>query len=91
MASSRAMRSGELRAPTARQTEVLGAIEAHRAALGYSPGVRDLCRLLGVSSTNSVAGHLKALAAKGLLDRTAKVARTWQATELGLRFLGGGL
>jgi repressor LexA len=60
---------------TARQAEVLGAIRGLTAARGFPPSVRELMDALGIRSTNGVTDHLRALARKGVLRLTPKVAR----------------
>lgn len=73
--------------PTIIQRQVLELIEGVRADLGYAPTVRELAQLLGVASTHTVAGHLAALEARGLLTRVPNSARTLAATEAGKKLL----
>ncbi len=60
---------------TARQFEVLVAVEQYVDARGYPPTVRELCEALDVSSTNGMVTHLEALERKGYLAREAGTAR----------------
>lgn len=43
---------------------------------GYAPGVRDLCKRLGIRNTNGVVGHLTGLEKKGLIRRVRGHGRT---------------
>lgn len=74
-------------APTARQLEVLGLIEKGRKQHGYAPSLRELGAALGIVSLNGTNDFLKALVRKGLLERTANIARSYRATPAGLRWL----
>lgn len=69
------------RATTDRQEEVLEAIRAYHLTHGYGPAIRDLLAPLGVSSTNAVNDHLRALAAKGLVARAKGVPRSLRVVE----------
>ena len=74
-ACGREMRSQNISHPlsgsalTARQSQVLETIRAYLVAHGYAPTVRELGALIGVSSTNAVMDHLKALERKGAIVR----------------------
>jgi len=57
-----------------RQTATLVAIKRYIAANGFPPTVRELADDLGVS-VNGAAGHLKALARKGVIHRHPGTAR----------------
>lgn len=52
---------------TARQQEILSFIEAHIAAIGWAPTVREIGTAFGIRSTNGVADHLRRLQRKGRL------------------------
>jgi len=54
---------------TRRQEEVLGFIQHCIEARGYPPTLREIGEHLGISSTNGVNDHLKALERKGFLAR----------------------
>jgi SOS-response transcriptional repressor LexA len=56
---------------TARQLQVLIAIDQHRAQFGNSPTMREIGAVVGIKSTNGVADHLHWLEHKGLVDRGA--------------------
>lgn len=80
-----------LRLPaTDRQLDALRAIANYTAAHGYAPGIRDLCDLLGTSSTNGAADTVRALTRKGLLASDPMVARSLRVTEHGRIVLGLG-
>lgn len=55
---------------TPRQQQVLDIITASIRHTSVFPSLRAIARQLGVKSPSGVAGHLKALAAKGYLSRT---------------------
>lgn len=54
---------------TARQREVLEAIQNYHAEKGYIPSIRELGRMLGISSLRGVTVHLAALEKKGWIER----------------------
>lgn len=54
---------------TARQREVLQAILDYRAEKGYAPSIRELGKMLGISSLRGVTVHLTALEKKGWIER----------------------
>ena len=56
--------------PTAKQMLVYRAIVRHWGRTGVFPTVRELCGVFGIASTNGIACHLRALAAKGWIDYT---------------------
>ena len=61
---------------TARQGEVLRAIQEYIAEHGYPPSIRDIGTLVGIRSTNGVSDHLKAIERKGYLTRSDHKSRT---------------
>ncbi len=63
---------------TNRQATVLEVIAKHIEELGYPPTIRELGDALGISSTNGVNDHLKALERKGYLSRADGKSRTMQ-------------
>lgn len=75
--------------PTARQLELLSFIESHTRSHGYPPSIRDMCHAFGIESTNGVVDHLHALEAKGLVERTARTARSLVITPYGRAWLEG--
>lgn len=60
---------------TKRQQEVLDYIRECIADHGYPPTLREIGGKLGISSTNGVNDHLKALERKGYLDRDEAKSR----------------
>lgn len=60
---------------TERQRAVLRAIAEHYAEHGTTPTVRELCRLTGITTTNGIKSHLRALAKRGLILLAGKPAR----------------
>ncbi len=58
------------------QRRVLLFIERTYIETGTPPSVAEICTELGVSSTNTAAGHLKALESKGWINRSGG-ARCW--------------
>jgi repressor LexA len=58
-----------MRELTARQRQVFDAIVGYRAERGYLPSIRELRRMLGVSSLRGVTIHLDALERKGWIER----------------------
>jgi repressor LexA len=65
-----------VRAITDKQRAVLAYIVEFRGANGYSPSIRDIGKEFGVSSTNGVNDHIKALVRKGYLRRDRYIARS---------------
>ncbi len=63
---------------TARQQQVLQAIESFIAEHGYPPSIREIGRLVGIRSTNGVSDHLKAIERKGYLTRQDFKSRALQ-------------
>ena len=75
--------------PTARQTEVLQAIDAARLQ-GFGPSQRELCDALGLPRryTQAVTDHLKALEKKGYVTRGPRgFARALTLTDAGRRWV----
>lgn len=54
---------------TARQREVLEAIREFQVRKGYPPSIRELGKILGISSLRGVTIHLDAIQKKGWLER----------------------
>ncbi len=59
-----------------RQQEVLEHIIRFMQSRGYPPSTRDLCDLLGVSSSSTIHTHLKALVARGLIHKPPHKSRS---------------
>lgn len=73
---------------TDRQKEILGVIHRCNETRGLSPSIREIGDALGISSTNGVNDHLKALQRKGLLTRESLTARSFKLTAAGLAAIG---
>lgn len=67
---------------TQRQTMVLDFIVEHTAARGYPPSLREIGSHMGITSTNGVNDHLRALERKGAIVRADLKSR-------GIRVLRG--
>jgi len=63
---------------TARQQQVLDAIDRLTEEHGTPPTIRELCEEMGCSSPNAMSGHFKALEAAGLLKRRSYKVRSLQ-------------
>jgi repressor LexA len=78
--------------PTDRQLEILRFIARETEADGYAPTIREIMAEFELSSTNTVADHLKALRRKGFIERADRGrARTLRLTEHGRRQIEGHL
>jgi repressor LexA len=60
---------------TERQAAVLNYVKKYLAKFGYAPSFRAIAERFDMQ-TNGVAGHLKALEAKGYIRRDKGVARS---------------
>ena len=60
---------------TPRQKEVLAFIKAYASANGYPPTRAEISRDFGWSSANAADEHLQALAKKGAVFLTPRIAR----------------
>ncbi|WP_407732619.1 LexA family transcriptional regulator [Pseudocitrobacter faecalis] len=60
---------------TTRQEEVLGLIENYQKRLGFPPTVYELANLMGCTSGNAAAIHIKALEKKGYISVARGAAR----------------
>lgn len=60
---------------TARQQEIYDFILAYRRENGCSPSIPEIQRRFGIRSPNGVAGHLKALEAKGVIRLSSRGSR----------------
>lgn len=61
---------------TNRQSEVLKCISDFIKEKGYSPCIRELGELLGLSSTSTVHKHLQTLVDKGYITYVSNMSRT---------------
>jgi repressor LexA len=71
---------------TVRQQEILGFLRLHARTHGYWPSIREIQSHFHFSSTNAVVGHLRALQAKGVIDRVPGQARTFRIISSGPAF-----
>ncbi len=60
---------------TDRQQEMLDYIEHVVITTGFPPSIRQMGEALGISSTNGVRAHLKALEKKGYIHRSLRTSR----------------
>ena len=60
---------------TSRQSEVYEAIKVHIEKVGFPPTLIELAGLIGCSSQNAAAEHVKALKKKGYLTTASGAAR----------------
>ena len=60
---------------TERQQEILDFIENVVKTTGFPPSIRQIGEALGISSTNGVRAHLKALEKKGYIHRSLRTSR----------------
>ena len=60
---------------TTQQQEVLDSINRHARQNGTPPSIRQIGRALGMSSTNAVRQHLRALIKEGYVQRAPDVTR----------------
>lgn len=63
---------------TPRQQQILDLLRNFTADHGYAPTVRELCKLAGVSSPDTVQYHLDKLREKGLLEEARGRSRAAQ-------------
>jgi len=68
---------------TAKQREILDAVQAWVEQNGRPPTLREMAQRMGVSSTNAIRDHLRVLESKGYLKREARLSR-------GLEVIRGG-
>jgi repressor LexA len=68
---------------TAKQREILDAVQDWIQERGRPPTLREMAQRMGVSSTNAIRDHLRVLEGKGYLKREARLSR-------GLEVIRGG-
>lgn len=76
---------------TERQRTVLAVIYQATEERGHPPTHREIGRVLGITSTNGVADHLRALRRKGVLEEVREGAvahRALALTSLGMEAIG---
>jgi len=72
---------------TKRQKDILSYIAGYISEQGFPPTLKEIGAHFGISSTNGVSDHLKALSRKGYLRRRADQSR---AMEISKGFPGSG-
>lgn len=60
---------------TNRQQAVLDGIVEYQKTYGFAPSIRELCKICNLSSTSTVAAHLKSLEDKGYIKRKEDTPR----------------
>jgi repressor LexA len=66
---------------TERQQLILDYISTSIKERGYPPTLREICKFMGIRSTNGVSDHLRALKRKGYLERTRLKSRAMTLTK----------
>ncbi len=61
---------------TKKQANLLEQIKAYISSAGIPPTVRELCDLVGINSTSTIAGHLNALQKKGYISKNPNSPRS---------------
>lgn len=69
-----------MRALTERQAAILAYMREYQAANGAPPTLREIAEHFKIASTNGVADHLKAMAAKGAVRAFPGRARGYVPT-----------
>jgi SOS-response transcriptional repressor LexA len=70
-----------------RQFDLLVVLNHHTQRRGFAPSIRELCWALGVTSTNAVSDLMNGLIRKGLITKSAGMARTTRVTPRGRKAL----
>lgn len=73
---------------TARQLMALRFVHEHTKIHGYPPTLREIGKHMGISSTNGVNDHLRALERKGCITRADMLSRCIRLTVKGLGAVG---
>ena len=60
---------------TEKQQKVYECILRYQKLNGFAPTVRELCRMVGLKSTSSIASYLKELEEKGYIARKTECPR----------------
>lgn len=60
---------------TPRQAKVYESIIFYQNKTGYAPTVRELCKMVGVSSTSTISLHLSRIEEMGLIKRKQNFPR----------------
>ena len=72
---------------TERQRKVYDYIKGTILEKSCAPSVREICAYMHVTSPNGVAGHLKALEKKGVIERHPKISRAISLVGLRLTYV----
>lgn len=73
---------------TKKQQAIYNYIRKHIETKGFPPAIRDICTEFGISSPNGVMCHLKALQAKGYINRVQKHENSQKAQARGITIPG---
>jgi repressor LexA len=73
---------------TTKQKAIYDYIREHIETKGFPPAIRDICTEFGISSPNGVMCHLKALEAKGYINRIQKHKNNKRAQARGITIPG---
>lgn len=76
------------KAASQKQIAVLSCIYKHVKDHGYPPTVREICGIVGLSSTSTVHSHLNNLIKEGYLQKDPSKPRALEITKQGLDLLG---
>jgi len=83
------MRTAEPKpALTKKQQAIYNYIRKHIETKGFPPAIRDICTEFNISSPNGVMCHLKALQAKGYINRVQKHENSQKAQARGITIPG---
>ncbi len=74
---------------TARQMEILRAVDDYAIMNGYAPSIRDLAAHFGITAKGA-SDHLNALRRQGLIVSEPRVARSVRISHLGREALDNG-
>lgn len=74
--------------PTPRQLQVLRLVADAIARDSYPPTTRELCKSLGITSTEGMHGHIRALVRRGAMTKQDIVSRGIGVTHFGYALLG---
>jgi repressor LexA len=73
---------------TKKQQAIYNYIRKHIETKGFPPAIRDICTEFNISSPNGVMCHLKALQAKGYINRVQKHENSQKAQARGITIPG---
>lgn len=71
---------------TNRHYEVLAAIRTYRNDHGFSPSIRNLSEMTGITAYSQVLYYLKLLENEGLIRRTSNISRSIELTAFGKKY-----